>query len=292
MAFENISYPFETTYSILNTKLSIAAIEAGKQSLPKVLFLHGMGSNCLAWKKNIAVLSEHFHCIALDLPGYGKSSKTEDFSATMRAFANCVVEFLEIREIKEVYICGHSMGGQIALWFAYLFPNKVKKMALLCPAGFETFTAEQADWIRTIYSEQMLLQLNAAQIDAAVRLNFFEFPTDAEFMIQDRVAIMEAADYPLYCKVVTKALNGMLIEPIFEHLPEIKTPCLVFFGENDKLIPSPLAPNGLSTAQIAEIGTQKLPNAQLELLPNCGHFIPFEAADRINPKIINFFQDA
>jgi pimeloyl-ACP methyl ester carboxylesterase len=61
----------------------------------------------------------------------------------------------------------------------------------------------------------------------------------------------------------------------------------VFFGLNDKFIPNRIF-HKTTTEEIARTGTDKIPNSKLIMIPECGHFIPFEKPDEFNNAVINF----
>ena len=68
--------------------------------------------------------------------------------------------------------------------------------------------------------------------------NFYNMPKDAEFMVNDRIAIRSADDFIPYCYMITKNVQGMVDQPIFDFMPQIKQPVLAIYGENDNLIPN------------------------------------------------------
>ena len=78
-------------------------------------------------------------------------------------------------------------------------------------------------------------------------------------------------------------------QPVFEFLPDIKQPSLVIFGENDNLIPNRFLNPGF-TKDVALKGHEKLPNSELVMLPNCGHFAQFEKSAEINESISKFLK--
>ena len=73
-SFDDLTYPFPTHKLQLAEDLELAYFDEGKGN-EVILFIHGLGSYAPAWKKNIESLSKDYRCLAIDLPGYGKSSK-------------------------------------------------------------------------------------------------------------------------------------------------------------------------------------------------------------------------
>jgi pimeloyl-ACP methyl ester carboxylesterase len=104
---------------------------------PTLVFVHGLGSYLPAWRYVIEALRPHYRCIALDLPGFGRSAKSpfrlpdsstnastsadsrrgssdSEFPISMAFYADVVMALLEALGVEHCVLCGHSMGGQIA----------------------------------------------------------------------------------------------------------------------------------------------------------------------------------
>lgn len=249
------------------------------QGNPPLLMVHGLGSNLKAWDKIIPLLLPHYRCIALDLPGYGLSDRGE-YAFNVPFFAETLLQFIQALQLPRTTLIGHSMGGQISLEAALMAPDKFSGLILLAPAGFERFNAAAKTWLRNVYQPELLLSLSALQIERNFHLNFYQFPMDARFMINDRMALRaDEVAYRRYCEMIPKCVMGMLDHPVFERLPDIRLPSLVLFGQKDQLIPNKMINPNLTTEQVAREGASQLPDARLHLLPSCGHFIPWEAAD-------------
>jgi len=283
-------YPYTVKTIQLSNQIKIAYVEVGAGA-QTILFLHGMGSNLQAWKKNIDALRHSYRCIALDLPGYGKSSQ-EAYSFTVSFFAESVISFIAQLQLKNIVLAGHSMGGQIALAAALKRPQLFSKLILVAPAGFETFSKTERAWFSATMRPAILKAMPVTQIIRNFEINFYEFPEDARFMINDRLLMRKsAADYDYYCRMIPKCIKGMLSEPVFKQLPEIQLPTLVFFGEEDELIPNRFIHPGLRSEDVAKAGVRALPNGQLQMLPQAGHFAQWDQAYLINSKISSFLQE-
>jgi pimeloyl-ACP methyl ester carboxylesterase len=90
--------------------------------------------------------------------------------------------------------------------------------------------------------------------------------------------------------MIDACINAMLHEPVYEVLNTIQQPTLVLFGERDALIPNRLI-HPVTTRQIALQGIQRLPNARLEMIERCGHFLQIEKADEVNELIASFLTE-
>ncbi len=282
--FDEIDYGFEVkTVPVRN--INVAFIDEGSSD-QVLLLIHGLGSNAKGWIKNIPVLAENFRVIAVDLPGYGKSDKGY-YDYSMSFYALVLKELLLKLNITSAVFVGHSMGGQIAINSALQYPELVEKLVLISPAGFERFTEGEGDWLTGAVTEEFVHDTPIRNIDINLRSNFYEMPTDAEFMITERIALRGADDFSDYCYAVSRNVGAMINGPVWDKLDQISQPTLIMFGENDGLIPNPYLHGGFSK-DVAGIGNKAIPDNQLILVPECGHFVQFEKPEQTNNAILKF----
>lgn len=110
-------------------------ITAGDLSLPPCVLLHGAASNAVTWIADAAVLSQHFHIIAPDLPGeVGKSTPVRP-SWRDASYALWLEDVLNGLNVGKATVVGLSLGGWAALRFAVEYPGRVERMVLMSPAG-------------------------------------------------------------------------------------------------------------------------------------------------------------
>jgi len=284
MEFDELKYPFDIKYVSLSEGRNIAYADEG--SGEAIIFIHGLGSYLPAWQKNISELKNNFRCIAVDLPGYGKSSK-EIHSGSLEFYGEVVIELMDRLNIKQAVIAGHSMGGQIGIVMALKYPDRISKLILAAPAGFEEFTDGQRQWFRDVMTVELVKTTPTQAIRANLIANFYNMPVDAEFMITDRISMRGAKYFENYCYTVVRSVNGMVDRPVSDLLGNITQPTLILFGENDGLIPNP-ALNGGKTEDIAKSGQTKIKGSKLVMIPECGHFLQFEKPNIFNNEILLF----
>jgi pimeloyl-ACP methyl ester carboxylesterase len=282
-----LEYPFEVKHQTLSHEIDLAYADEGSGD-QTILLIHGLGSYLPAWKKNIAGLKERYRCIAVDLPGYGKSSK-KPHSGMMEFYADVLAELIDRLELTNVTVAGHSMGGQIGITMAVKYPEKVMKLVLVDPAGFERFSEGEKQWFRDVMTVKLVKETAPQQIRANLMANFYNTPRDAEFMITDRIAMRTASDFEHYCYAVTRSVHGMVDQPVLDLLEKIEQPTLIVFGENDNLIPNPYLHGG-RTADVMKAGASKIKNSTLVMIPSCGHFAQFEKAEETNQAIEDFLK--
>jgi len=285
-SFSELQYPFAMKEQALSGNVRIAYADEGKGSTT-LLFVHGLGSYAPAWKKQVEALSNTYRCIAVDLPGYGKSSKYAH-PESMTFFADKLAELADSLGLDEVVMVGHSMGGQISMVTALRHPDLVQKLVLVAPAGIETFTEGEKEWFRRAITPKGVLLTPLQAIETNLATNFYHMPDEAWFMVRDRYAMTGAGDeFHWYCNAITRSVQGMVNEPVYRDLPSIKQPTLVVMGASDRLIPNRYL-NGGSPRSIAEEAAQLIPDARALVIKKAGHFVMFEQAEKVNEEIRTF----
>ena len=282
--FNQIKYSFPVKF-IKVKNYDIAYIDEGN-SENVLLFIHGLGSYLKAWERNIPVLKKHFRCIALDLPGYGKSSK-HIHSGEVGFYTEILNNLYSKLGLKNVSLVGHSMGGHIVTAYVINYPKEISNLILVAPAGFETFTDKDIELIKKNISPEIILNTSDEQIRLNYQINFYQMPVEAESMIEDRIAIKKDEKFINHTTVVSNSLFGLLKEPVFNRLKEITIPTLIYFGTEDLLIPNKFLHQS-TTKEIALLGASHIKNSKLVLIEKCGHFLQYEKFDKFNSHIISF----
>lgn len=282
--YDDFDYGFATK-KVQVRNLQVAMIDEG-QSDQVLVLIHGLGSYAKGWTRNIPELAKHYRVIAVDLPGYGKSDKGF-YPYTLPFYAQVLTEMLDALKIDKATFVGHSMGGQIAMVTSLLYPERVDKLVLVSPAGFEKFTDGEGAWMKKAMSPEFVHDTAIRNIDTNLKANFYKLPPEAEFMITERIQMRGAKDFDAYCYAVSKNVAAMIDYPMWDKLTRVKHETLIFFGDKDNLIPNS-ALHGGSTEAIAQIGASQIPHNKLIMVPDCGHFVQFERPDVVNPAIVEF----
>jgi pimeloyl-ACP methyl ester carboxylesterase len=228
--------------------------------------------------------------VAIDLPGYGKSSK-ENYRYSMAFFADVVDRVIDALKLKRVVLVGHSMGGQIAMTHALRHPGRAEALVLIAPAGLETFGEGEGSWLGEAVSKTFVMLTPPEAVYNNVAVNFFHMPNEARFMVDDRLRIIGGPDFDAYAYAVSRSVYAMIHEPVAAHLDELKLPTLVVFGAEDQLIPSATLHGG-SAQKVAEAALPKLPQAKLVMVPHAGHMVQFERPQEVDAAIVAFLSRA
>lgn len=264
-------------------KLSYIDEGTGEQA---IIFIHGLSNYSMGWKKNIDELKNYYRCIAVDLPGNGYSGRG-GLPYSMKFFAECVHELIQILKLKRVTLCGHSMGGQVAITTVLNFPDTIEKLVLCAPAGFEEFTETERRMYMASIQIFDVFSSEENSLRKTMQSSFYMAPEQAKPMVDELVRLMKEHNIKEYRAMVEACIYAMLHEPVFDKLIFITQPTLVLFGERDALIPNKVL-HPVSTKTIAERGMAHLHNATLEMIPKCGHFLQWEESGDVNYYVRRF----
>jgi Predicted hydrolases or acyltransferases (alpha/beta hydrolase superfamily) len=263
----------------------IAFVDRG--SGPPLLFVHGLGSNLALWRGTMDAFDDSHRVLALDLPGYGLSGK-KDVPATMSFFADVVTGFLDERGLDSVTYVGVSMGGQVGLTMALRHPDRLARLALVSPAGIESFSEQEAEALRSTSTPEAIAQTSNAEVKQNAAANFDTWSNEYAWLVEQRHALAERDDFMGYAEANAAAVAGMLDGEARDRLGEVLTPTLVLFGAGDKLIPNPYLHPDQTTADVAAQARERLPNAEVELIDDAGHLLMLERPAHFHEKLRTF----
>ncbi|MEV6824324.1 alpha/beta hydrolase [Amycolatopsis sp. NPDC051102] len=97
---------------------------------PVALFVHGVGTNNLLWRKVMAELAGERRCVAPDLPGHGASPVTPEQDLSLNGLARLLEDFCESLELGAVDLVANDTGGAVAQVLAARHPDRVRTLVL------------------------------------------------------------------------------------------------------------------------------------------------------------------
>lgn len=267
-------------------------VELNEKGTQTVVFLHGLGSYLKFWRAQLdAVAAQGYRVIAIDQLGFGKSDKPALFPYTTESFGENVVELLERLGIKDAILVGHSMGGQTALSTAIRFPDRVRALVLVSPAGFEVFSGREQKWFKNVYSRTLVKDADEESIWGNVRdYNFQRWSPDYEWLIEERVRLAKSPDFDAYAYAQVRTVEGLARNNfVRESLAKVTAPTLIVYGSGDRLIPNAFLHGGF-TRTIMEAGQAGIANSHLLELKGCGHTLQLDCADAFNQALGSFLK--
>jgi len=283
-------YQVKTNYleqkMLFKNDLEINYIDVGKGE-KTIVFLHGLASHLMTWEKNINFFKNFYRCIALDLPGHGKSTRG-NYPYTISFYRDIVEEWLKRLRLKDVILVGHSMGGQTSVKTVLKNPDLFSHLVLVAPAGFETFSSTERMLMKQFANSNMIKKSSYYDLMLNAKNYFYQFDEEDSNILALSKEMFEESYFQKLKQVLVRSMTGMINEPIFEELSDLSLPTMVLFGRNDQLIPNRVLHNSQTTEGIAQEGTELIFNAKLRLYDKCGHFLQYEKADNFNADLYKF----
>ena len=239
-----------------------------------LVLLHGAGGGAVLWGPVIDLLSKHFHVIAPDVVGYGESDKPDApydkkyFSAWFRSFCDSL-------NMGKINLLGNSQGGAIAMQFTLDNPGRVKKLILVGSAGFGGWGI----------SPGAMFKMAAANIFPTRRtvqkiVNHLVHKTD-NFPGDDGIAYLLEVIRSSGGKLPFVNGKGRAVVPFSsDKLRQITNSALIIWGAKDRILP----------VSHGKKGHEKIPNAQLRIIPDAGHTPFIDLPEEFKDIILNFIK--
>lgn len=245
-----------------------------------VVLIHGFLDSHKTWRRNIAALSQNHTVYAIDVLGFGSSERVRAPIYTLKQQSGFLHEFFESQSIGCADIIGHSMGGALALQFAYDFPDSVHKVVLIAPATYlySRFPRNGLKRVPRPVSRGVLGIYEKMQGDRS---------NPVHFAYGDPARITEDAKDIRNQMMRVRGQHDALISmskskreaDVPQALEQITAPTLILWGKRDRVVPISDAARHVNA----------LPNAQLEILETAGHLPHEEEPDTVNSLITHFF---
>ena len=134
-----------TSRIYFSQRLRLHYVDWGNPGAPPLLLVHGGRDHCRNWDWVAAALRRDWHVLAPDLRGHGDSQWSPDGNYTLAAFIYDLAQLIHQQELAPVTIIGHSLGGNIALRYAGIYPDNVRRLVAIEGVGASPEkTAERA----------------------------------------------------------------------------------------------------------------------------------------------------
>lgn len=250
---------------------------------PATIFLHGLGLNRNFWSSTIAHLTLNHRCIAIDLPGHGESHNIAT-NGSMTSYVAAVREVIEKLNLTEVTLVGHSMGGQIAMILALQMPSVITKLVLVCAAGIETFTADEAEKLKTITNQ---VYANPIADDVLSR-TFYHANAEIRALLMHEHVVHQKGNFRHLSGLITSSVAGMLNEPVFSFLKQITQPTMVINGAMDTAIPNRWLHPQLTLMELQATAKREIKNCETVMMPMAGHYLAVDLPQELAKKIAAF----
>ncbi|PIS15896.1 hypothetical protein COT62_01155 [Candidatus Roizmanbacteria bacterium CG09_land_8_20_14_0_10_41_9] len=226
-----------------------------------LFFLHGGLLGALTFKKLLEKLSEQYHVIAPDIPGFGSSPLPRDVWG-LPEYANFFNTFLRELDLKRVGLIGYSFGGGIALHMSVANPN-VSRLILIDSAGITHHSLLDALYVVSVNEATIdLVRYGKVKTTLVVGKIFFQNLAQNLFSISRLVKI-----------------GRKVVSTNFSHFHKVTVPTLILWGEKDDIFPK----------KYAEEFYRRIPNSKLILIEG-NHCWPLYDPDELYEHILHFIR--
>lgn len=255
-------------------------IHQNKNAKETFVLLHGFLSSSFSFRRLIPYLTEKFNVISIDLPPFGQSGKHSHYQYSYHNLAATVISLIDHLEYRSVYLIGHSMGGQIALNMMLQKPSLVKKGILLCSSGY-LGAAKQS--LRLLSYFPFFHYFVKRYLEKSGVKKNVENVVHNKMIIDDDM--LKGYEQPFLNNEIFRGLSRMVRDRegdlTSDRLKAITTPCLLIWGEFDRVVP----------LHIGKRLAKEIPNAKLVVLKEAGHLIPEEKAEEVYQNIYQYINE-
>jgi pimeloyl-ACP methyl ester carboxylesterase len=239
---------------------------------PPLLLIHGIGDSSTTWLPVMAALARNHLVIAPDLLGHGQSDKPRaDYSVA--AYANGMRDLLGSLGIDQVSLVGHSLGGGVAMQFAYQFPDKTERLALVSTGGVGRGVNPVLRAVSMPGADLALaaLQLPVARLPALALVKTLAvldtgLGRDAPDLLRLVDALPDATARSAFIRTLRAVVDwrGQVVTMLDRCYLARGMPTLLVWGSHDRIVP-------VGHAYRAHTA---MPGSRLEVFRGAGHF-PF-----------------
>ncbi len=135
-----------SSHIYFSQRLRLHYVDWGNPDGPPMLLIHGGRDHCRNWDWVAEHFAKDYHIIAPDLRGHGDSQWEASGNYTQISYVYDIAKLLQQKNMHDVTVIGHSLGGAIALMYTALFPERVKKLVAIEGMGpSPSLAAKQAE---------------------------------------------------------------------------------------------------------------------------------------------------
>jgi len=258
-------------------QFTICYLEGGQGET--LLLLHGFGADKDSWNRLAKHLTPKFHVVAIDVPGFGMSSRPETESYTIRDQALRLDLIVAALGLDSFHLAGNSMGGAIAGRYAAEFPDKVRTLALVNTGGIAN-CPKKSELRKQLEEGKNSLLLETPEDFEKMLAFVFVRPPWIPGPVKAHLA-RQAIERRSFNEKVFRQIHaeGSDLEP---ELSRIRARTLILWGDQDRLI-------DVSCTEVLEKG---LADSTTVILKDCGHAPMIERPEETARLYLGFLKMA
>lgn len=245
-----------------------------------VLMIHGFGAAHTHFGKMAELMKNDYRIIRIDLPGFGLSDLPD--LATGENYVQLYQDYLrflfDTLRLDSVYVIGNSLGGAVTWVSASVFPETVKKIVLLAPAGYDLNNVLKArepfrkKWLQNIAAKGISLSRSRKEMQEAY---FNDEKVDENYVKTINKLVNIKGNIPNMLKVI---LSDNF--PDTALVQKVQCPALIVWGSEDKVIP----------VTHAEKFHRDIKNSEVLIFDSCGHCPMLEEPEKTRDACVRFFK--
>lgn len=253
---------------------------------PPLLMLHGSGPGVTGWRNfrgNLARFAEHFRCLVLEFPGFGVSDPTDEHP--MMAAGGAVGRFLDGLGLDQVDVVGNSMGGIIGTQFALRRPDRVRRLVTIGGMGTNVFSPSPGEGIKLLMEftdeptrEGLVRWLHSMVYDRRIVTEEMIEERWAQATDPDTLASSRRMYGSKAMAARAKAMAQSDEPPYWAMLHRLKAETLITWGRDDRVSP----------VDMALVPMRTIPDVQVNIFPNCGHWVMIEQKSAWESAVLAF----
>ncbi|MXV62673.1 alpha/beta fold hydrolase [Natronorubrum sp. JWXQ-INN-674] len=258
---------------------------------PPVVLCHGAGIDdaTVSWRHTIDALADDYRVYGIDWPEYGNS--TGDVTHTLETYVDVLEGFLKTIPEERVSLAGISMGGGVALGYALEHPDRVEQLALVDSYGLGDRLPNALPWklLSQVPGMTEFGKIAASTSTKSVRMVLDSLVADADdlpdpFVEDVRQKLMEPGSIQAFKEFQGNELSfdGRVETNFVDDLETLSVPTLLVHGKEDPLVP----------VEWSMRAADRIPDAELDLVDNCGHWTPRERPERFNERLLDWLPDS
>ncbi|MFC7886260.1 alpha/beta fold hydrolase [Streptomyces sp. NPDC057376] len=241
---------------------------------PPLLLLHGSGPGVTGWRNyrnNLATFAEHFRCLVLEFPGFGVSDPVDGHP--MATAGPAVSRFLDGLGLQQVDVVGNSMGGIVGTQFALAHPERVRRLVTIGGIGRNVFSPGPGEGIKLLTEftdnpsrEGLVRWLHSMVYDPSLVTEELIGERWAQATDPDTLASARRMYGSEAFAARAAAAAASDEAPYWALLHRLRARTLLTWGRDDRVSP----------VDMAILPMRTIPDAELHVFPDCGHWVMIE----------------
>jgi len=262
------------------------AVRSGGEG-PVLVFIHGMAGSSATWNAVLPSLAKQFTVVAPDLLGHGDSANPPMADYSLGAFASTVRDVLDSLGHQRATVVGQSLGGGVAMQFAYQFPDRCERLVLLDSGGLgrdvtpllRGLAFPGVEYLFPLVFTSAARQAGNTVAAVLGRVGLRKTP-QAEEMWRSYESLVDPARRAAFVRTLRSviSLGGQQVSAhdrlhIGEHIPT-----LIVWGGHDSIIP----------IEHGHAAHRALPHSRFEVFEDAGHYPHCEDPERFVHVVTDF----